>query len=49
MRNYVDATWGWDDDEQIAFFDEHFDQTRCQVLLVGRIDIGVLGGSGAHG
>jgi ribosomal protein S18 acetylase RimI-like enzyme len=42
MRDYVDATWGWDDDEQAAFFDEHFDPTRCQILQVGRVDIGVL-------
>lgn len=42
MREYVDATWGWDDGEQVAFFDEHFDPTRCQILQVGRIDIGVL-------
>jgi ribosomal protein S18 acetylase RimI-like enzyme len=42
MRDYVDATWGWDDDEQVAFFDEHFDPTRCQILQVGRVDVGVL-------
>ena len=42
MRDYVDAVWGWDDDEQVAFFDEHFDPTRCQILQVGRVDVGVL-------
>jgi hypothetical protein len=31
MREYVDATWGWDDDEQIAFFGEHFDPARLQM------------------
>jgi ribosomal protein S18 acetylase RimI-like enzyme len=42
MRDYVDATWGWDDDEQLAFFDEHFDPSRCQLLQVEGADIGVL-------
>jgi ribosomal protein S18 acetylase RimI-like enzyme len=42
MREYVDATWGWDDDEQIAFFGEHFDPARLQIIQVGNADIGVL-------
>jgi ribosomal protein S18 acetylase RimI-like enzyme len=42
MREYVDATWGWDEAEQVAFFDKHFDPTRRQILQVGQVDIGVV-------
>jgi ribosomal protein S18 acetylase RimI-like enzyme len=42
MRSYVDATWGWDDEEQRAFFDAHFDPRRCQILQVDGVDVGVL-------
>ena len=42
MQDYVDVTWGWDDEQQIAFFDEHFDPSGCQILQVGGVDIGVL-------
>jgi ribosomal protein S18 acetylase RimI-like enzyme len=42
MREYVDATWGWDDDEQIGFFDEHFDPARRQIVQVEGADVGVL-------
>jgi len=42
MRAYVDATWGWDDDEQVAFFDDHFDPERCEIVQAENEDIGVL-------
>lgn len=39
---YVDATWGWDEDAQIAFFDARFDPARRQVVQVAGADVGVL-------
>lgn len=42
MREYVEATWGWDHEEQVAFFDAHFDPGRCQILQVDGADVGVL-------
>jgi GNAT superfamily N-acetyltransferase len=42
MRAYVDATWGWNDDEQVAYFDQHFDATRCRIIRAGSTDIGAL-------
>lgn len=34
MKEYVDATWGWDDDYQQDHFAKHFDVTGCQIVLV---------------
>lgn len=42
MREYVEATWGWNDDAQVAFFDDHFDSERCEVIQAENQDIGVL-------
>ncbi len=42
MKEYVDAIWGWDDDEQVAYLDEHFDPTRCQIVRAGSADVGLL-------
>jgi ribosomal protein S18 acetylase RimI-like enzyme len=42
MKEYVDATWGWDDAEQEALFDESFDPADCEIVRVGSTDIGLL-------
>ena len=42
MKEYVDATWGWDDAEQEALFDESFDPSDCEIVRVGSTDIGLL-------
>ena len=42
MREYVDATWGLDDEEQVAFFEARFDPSQCQILHLDGADIGVL-------
>jgi ribosomal protein S18 acetylase RimI-like enzyme len=42
MKEYVDATWGWDEAEQVAFFDETFDPADCEIVRVGETDIGLL-------
>lgn len=34
LKEYVDATWGWDDDFQQGYFAEHFDITGCWIILV---------------
>jgi ribosomal protein S18 acetylase RimI-like enzyme len=42
MREYVDATWGWNDSEQRALFDKRFEPERLQILQVADVDVGVL-------
>jgi ribosomal protein S18 acetylase RimI-like enzyme len=42
FRAYVDATWGWDEDEQVAFFDARFDPMRRQIVQSQGEDIGDL-------
>ena len=42
MKEYVDATWGWDEAEQEALFDESFDPSDCEIVRVGSTDIGLL-------
>jgi ribosomal protein S18 acetylase RimI-like enzyme len=42
FRAYVDATWGWDENEQMAFFDARFDPTRRQIVESQGVDIGEL-------
>ena len=42
MGPYVAATWGWDEDEQIAFFDARFDPARHQIVRIAGADVGVL-------
>jgi ribosomal protein S18 acetylase RimI-like enzyme len=42
MKEYVGATWGWDDAEQEALFEESFDPTDCEIVHVGQTDIGLL-------
>ena len=42
MGPYVEATWGWNEAEQRAFFDERFDPSNRRVITVGDADVGVL-------
>jgi ribosomal protein S18 acetylase RimI-like enzyme len=42
FRAYVDSTWGWDEDEQVRFFDERFDPARRQIVQHEGVDIGEL-------
>lgn len=43
MFEYVDAVWGWDDDFQARFFDEHFDvSSNRHVIEVSDEGIGTV-------
>ena len=42
LREYVDQTWGWDEDRQATLFRERFDPSRDQIVLVDGQDAGVL-------
>ncbi len=42
LREYVDQVFGWDDDEQRAFFDERWDPRPQQVIRVEGRDAGAL-------
>lgn len=40
MRDYVDKTWGWDDNWQRERFDENFDPKRLQMIEYAGRSIG---------
>ncbi|HSM55082.1 MAG TPA: GNAT family N-acetyltransferase [Candidatus Sulfomarinibacteraceae bacterium] len=42
IRDAVEATWGWDDAFQEAYFRERWDPAARQVVVVGGEDVGVL-------
>ena len=42
MRPYVEATWGWDDEEQARMFAERFRAASWQVVTVGSETAGML-------
>ena len=42
MREYVERTWGWDEDVQAAMFRERFDPAGQQIVVVNGRDVGVL-------
>jgi ribosomal protein S18 acetylase RimI-like enzyme len=39
---YVEAVWGWDEEEQLAIFDARFAPERWQIVRSGDADVGVL-------
>lgn len=41
-REYVELVWGWDEDAQVAFFDDRFAPERWQIVRAGDADVGVL-------
>lgn len=42
LKEYVEATWGWDDTFQQNHFAEHFNITGCQIVQVDGRDAGQL-------
>jgi ribosomal protein S18 acetylase RimI-like enzyme len=42
MREYVERVWGWDDAEQVIWFDNRFERERWQIIQSGGQDIGVI-------
>lgn len=42
MRDYVDATWGWNDEWQRDYFDKKFDPDKSQIIRVFDQYAGVL-------
>lgn len=42
LRTYVEHLWGWDEAEQIARFQAHFDPSRYQVVVVASGDVGAI-------
>ncbi len=42
FRRHVELVWGWDDDEQLAFFERRFQPARLQNVQSGGEDVGVL-------
>lgn len=41
MQEYVAQIWGWDEEWQQAYFQEHFDPSREQIVVLDGEDIGV--------
>jgi ribosomal protein S18 acetylase RimI-like enzyme len=42
MGPYVDAVWGWEDAEQRAYFDAHFEPGSWQIVEVDSRPVGLL-------
>lgn len=42
MRDYVDQTWGWDEDFQARVFKQWFDPARFQIVVVDGENVGLL-------
>ena len=40
LKEYVEATWGWDDAFQQNYFAKHFDTTGCHIVLVNGREAG---------
>ncbi len=42
MQEYVQQTWGWEEEWQQRYFQEHFDPAASQVVQLGGLDVGVV-------
>jgi ribosomal protein S18 acetylase RimI-like enzyme len=42
MRDYVQATWGWDDQFQLTHFRQHFLPEQLSIVVVDGADSGVI-------
>lgn len=42
LKDYVSATWGWDEQWQVNYFQENFDASRGQVVCKGDTVVGFL-------
>jgi hypothetical protein len=42
MREHVERVWGWDEADQVRFFESRFDPDGWQVIEADEQDIGVL-------
>jgi GNAT superfamily N-acetyltransferase len=42
LKEYIDATWGWDEEFQKTHFTEHFYPNKAQIVIVKSQDIGQL-------
>ena len=42
MRDYIEATWGWDEEWQAEYFRKNFDPQQRQIIQVNGRDAGVL-------
>lgn len=42
MRDYIATTWGWDENWQREYFQQHFTPEAYQIITVGEQDVGVV-------
>lgn len=42
MKDYVDKTWGWNDDFQQKMFKENFEPDKLKVITFDKKDIGII-------
>jgi ribosomal protein S18 acetylase RimI-like enzyme len=42
LKEYIDWTWGWDEDRQANYFKEHFDLSGKKIIQHNGMDIGCL-------
>ncbi len=42
LKEYIDRTWGWDEDQQLARYRETFDPADTRIITLDGRDIGML-------
>jgi hypothetical protein len=42
LRPYVEAVWGWNREEQLHLFQQYFESTRCELIVVDGADVGFI-------
>ena len=42
MREYIEQTWGWDEEEQREIHERRFGSQEFQILLFGGRDVGIM-------
>ncbi len=42
LKDYIDQTWGWDEDWQAAYFRKNFDLTGKKIIQQGGQDVGCI-------
>ncbi len=42
LRPYVDAMWGWNREKQEHIFQQNFDPSRCEIIVMDGADVGFI-------
>ncbi|NIM94651.1 MAG: GNAT family N-acetyltransferase [Anaerolineales bacterium] len=42
LKEFIDQTWGWDEEWQVAYFQDHFDPSERSIIQFRGMDVGCL-------